>query len=110
MAKSGESIRGLEREFTALVGPVIGTGQAGKLFRKTAGRAASNGGPPFAPGAVAAFFLGEFDDKTMRLEEYDWEDIRETISEVSSEINMDTLAALMQELLSRGKLLKQGSL
>ncbi|MDR1419676.1 MAG: hypothetical protein LBI86_04835 [Treponema sp.] len=106
MTKEGEDIRGLEGEFTALAGPVIGKGPAGELFRKTASRAASKGGSPSAPGAVAAFLLGVFDDTTMSLEDGDWEDIRETLTEVSSEIDMDTLTALMRELLSRGKLSK----
>jgi hypothetical protein len=39
----------------------------------------------------------------MSLADDDWEDIRETLEEVAGEMNMDTLTALMGDLLSRGK-------
>ncbi|MDR0600888.1 MAG: hypothetical protein LBG42_00770 [Treponema sp.] len=104
LTAGGENAAFLAGEFTALVGPVIGAGAADELLRRTLERAASRGASPAVAGAVAAFFLGKFDDETMSLEDGDWEDIRETLLEVSSEINMDTLTGLMQELLSRGRL------
>jgi hypothetical protein len=92
----------LRRDFTALIGPVTGARAAEDFF---AGMLARIRPGQFARlGAAAAFFLREFDDETMSLEDEDWDDIRETLTEVSAEINIDTLTALMQELLSRGKL------
>jgi hypothetical protein len=101
-AGRGKDTERLRRDFTALVGPVTGAGAAEDFFARMLDRIGSG---QFARlGAAAAFFLGEFDDETMSLEDEDWEDIRETLTEVSAEINMDALTALMQELLSRGKL------
>lgn len=52
-------------------------------------------------GYMAAFFLGEFDDAVMRLDADDWNEIRETLEDVSDEINLDTLTELMADLLER---------
>jgi hypothetical protein len=50
------------------------------------------------------FFLGDYDEKTMPLEKDDWEEIRGTLEDVSEEIDIKILTALMGELLSRGLL------
>jgi hypothetical protein len=92
------------RDFTVLVGPVIGASAAGELFGRARERLGRRGGSLAGFGALAAFFLGEFDDVSMSLADDDWEDIRETLEEVSGEMNLDTLASLMGELLARKKL------
>ena len=94
----------LSRDFSALVGPVIGAAAAAELFDRARERLEKRGGSPAGFGALAAFFLGEFDENSMSLADDDWEDIRETLEEVSGEIRMDTLTVLMGDLLARGKL------
>jgi hypothetical protein len=93
----------LAGDFTALVGPVIGAAAAEELFVRARERLERRGGFPAGLGSLAAFFLGEFDGASMSLEDEDWEDIRETLEEVSGEMNLDTLTALMGDLLARGK-------
>jgi hypothetical protein len=94
----------LSREFASLVGPVIGSAAAGELFGRARERLETRGGDLAAFGALAAFFLEEFDDASMSLADEDWEDIRETLEELSGEMNLDTLASLMGNLLARGKI------
>jgi hypothetical protein len=98
-----QNIEHLSGEFTALVGPVIGADAADDLFTRALDRIGARGIVKKA-GALAAFFLGEFDDDTMSLGKNDWEDVQETLEEVSGEMDMDTLTELMQDLLSRGVL------
>lgn len=103
-APGNAAMERLSRDFSALVAPVIGAAAGGELFTRTRERLETHGGSLARFGAMAAFFLGEFDDTSMDLEDDDWEDIRETLEEVSGEIRMDTLTVLMRELLSRGKM------
>ncbi|MDR1319555.1 MAG: hypothetical protein LBJ90_08010 [Treponema sp.] len=99
-------------DFAALVAPLTGARTAGELFDRALGRIERFGGPGKPGGgsslqklgAIAAFFTGEFDDETMSLEDEDWEDLRETLKEISGEMDIETLTALMGELLSRGKI------
>ncbi|MDR1585825.1 MAG: hypothetical protein LBS57_00065 [Treponema sp.] len=97
-------------DFIALVAPVTGGRAAGELFNRALermecpGGTGKPGGAPLKLGAIAAFFTGEFDDETMILEAEDWEDIRETLEEISGEIDINVLTAIMGELLSRGKI------
>jgi hypothetical protein len=98
----GQAISRLCAEFSSLVSPVIGREAAADLFY----RAMERGGPDKALpkiGAIAAFFLEEFED-THSLDEEDLENIRQTLEEVSGDINLDALTTLMGELLARGKL------
>jgi hypothetical protein len=99
-AAAGDRAR---RDFCSLTAPVIGAAAAEQLFDRARQRLEQRGGTLTGLGALAAFLLGEFDDASMRLEDDDWEDIRETLEEVSGEIDLDTLTALMGELLARGK-------
>jgi hypothetical protein len=88
-----------------LVGPLIGKDAAADIFGRMRERLAAAGEQSVQKfGALAAFFLGEYDNGTIDLEEEDWEDIRETLEELSGEMDLQTLSILMQELLSRGKL------
>jgi hypothetical protein len=89
-------------EFSSLVSPVIGHRAAADLFYQTLERSRPDTALQKL-GAMAAFFLGEFED-TQSLDKEDLEDIRETLEEVSGEINLSTLTILMGELLARGKL------
>jgi hypothetical protein len=91
--------------FISLTGTVLGGGTAGReraeeIFYRALERCRN--GSLEKIGALAAFFLGEYDD-LMCLEDKDWEDIKETLEEASEEMNLDTLGALMGELVSRGK-------
>jgi hypothetical protein len=97
------------RGFTDLVGPVIGRDGARDLGSALLGglreRALSGERPSYDRLAfAAAFFLGEFDD-SMKLEAGDWEEIRSALEEAAGEMDLNTLTALMGELLERGKLL-----
>ncbi|MDR1238612.1 MAG: hypothetical protein LBK27_00700, partial [Treponema sp.] len=74
-----------------------------QLFIRERERLDSRGGSPAGFGSLAAFFLGEFDGASMNLEDDEWEDIRETLEEVSGAMNLNTLTLLMGDLLSRGK-------
>ena len=53
---------------------------------------------------MAAFFLGEYDSPSMPLDQADWQEIRGTLEDVSGEMDLNILTALMGELLSRGVL------
>jgi hypothetical protein len=92
-----------ERDFGALVAPVLGAAVAADLYNRTLDRVAADAGLRKL-GAMAAFFLGEYDEETMPLERDDWEEIRGTIEDISEEIDIKTLSALMGELFSRGAL------
>ncbi|GHV45905.1 hypothetical protein AGMMS49546_32910 [Spirochaetia bacterium] len=94
----------LVREFVSLCAAVIGAAAAEDLCRSILERLRGSAKPALQRlGFAAAFLLGEFDD-SMNLDQGDWEDIRETLEDVSGEMNLDTLTALMGELLSRGVL------
>jgi hypothetical protein len=100
----------LSGEFCRLTAPVIGASAASNLcyrilerIRRTA--VPTPGSRPAVLeklGSIAAFFLGEYNDFTMPLDKTDWEDIQETLKDVSEEIDINTLTKLMGELLSRG--------
>jgi hypothetical protein len=92
-----------EREFAALIAPVIGVspteGLATHIRRRLENNTANS--PLRKMGYIAAFFLGEYDDASMPLEAEDWQEIRETIEDTSEEIDIATLTSLMDGLLSR---------
>jgi hypothetical protein len=97
----------LERDFASLVGPVLGAQEAAEIFRRTQDRMAAVPGQKFPLGkfgALAAFFLGQFNNDSMALSDDDWDDVQETLKELSGEMNIDTLTALMQDLINLGKL------
>ncbi|GHV31858.1 hypothetical protein AGMMS4952_21250 [Spirochaetia bacterium] len=92
--------KGLEQEFSRLVAPVIGAAAAADLCNRIPDTKKL--------GAMVAFFLGEYDEQSMPLERTvllerdDWYTIKETLEDVSGEIDINTLTSLMGELLSRG--------
>jgi hypothetical protein len=97
------SRRHLEQDFSVLVAPVLGAAVAADVYNRTLDRV------PFPAalqklGAMAAFFLGEYDGETSSLDRDDWQEIRETLEDVSGEIDINTLTSLMGDLLSRGVL------
>lgn len=55
-------------------------------------------------GYIAAFLLDEYDNTTMKLGTADWHEIKETLNDVSGEINLNTLTKLLGALLDRGVL------
>jgi hypothetical protein len=102
-----KSMAYLEGDFSSLAGQIIGAAEAAEIFRRMRDRMEVVPGqklPLRKFGALAAFFLGEFDSSSMVLNEDDWDDVQETLKELSGEMNLDTLTALMQELLNLGKL------
>ncbi|MDR2028036.1 MAG: hypothetical protein LBP93_00710 [Treponema sp.] len=102
---SGQERERLGRAFSRLIAPVLGASAAEDLCYRTLERLAGRpAGDLRKLGALAAFFLGEYDDAAMSLEEEDWEEIRETLEDASGDMDLQTLTALMGELLSRGVL------
>jgi hypothetical protein len=91
--------------FSSLTSPVIGKNAAGDIccycFDKIEGQALEN---LQKLGFIAAFLIGEYDNETMKLDADDWNEIKETLDEVSGEINLDTLTELLGNLLDRGVL------
>jgi hypothetical protein len=92
----------LGREFVTLTAPLLGEACAEALCFRTASRLGDKAG--LALGNMAAFLLGEFDDRTMDLDDAGWDEIRETLEDAASRIDLNILTGLMGELLSRGKL------
>jgi hypothetical protein len=95
----------LAREFVSLTMPVIGAAAAEDLCAAVLDRLKAKRLPRYQKlGFIAAFLLDDFDDDSMELDDDDWEDIRETLEDVSTDMNLETLTNLMDDLLSRGKL------
>jgi hypothetical protein len=96
----------LEGEFAGLAGPILGKAEAADLFQRSLERCLreKTGVPSLGKiGAIAAFLLGEEGDDSL-LDAEDWEDIKETLEDLAGEMDLDTLTALMGELLARGKI------
>jgi hypothetical protein len=92
------------RGFVELTAPVIGKAGARDLSAAILGILREKPGPSYLRlGYAAAFLLGEFDD-SMTLDAAEWEEIRDALEEAAGEMDLNTLTALMGELLSRGKL------
>jgi hypothetical protein len=101
---SADSQELLTREVVSLTSPVIGGMAAADLCDAFLDRArAANPSAYIKLGYAAAFLLGEFDD-TMELEADEWVDVRDVLEDAAGEMNLDTLTALMSDLLSRGRL------
>ncbi|AEF85456.1 hypothetical protein TREPR_0760 [Treponema primitia ZAS-2] len=95
----------LRQDFSRLVAPVLGASGAEDLWVRTLELIAGQGPEALRKlGSMAAFFIGDYDEETMALDKEDWQEIRETLEDVSGEINIDTLTELMGDLLSRGVL------
>ena len=102
---AGDSPQSIWGGFFRLISPVIGAEASREFYyrflERMRGRPA---GALVQLGYSAAFFLEEFDTDTMILDEAIWRGIRETIEDASGEMNLITLTALMDQLLSRGLL------
>lgn len=95
----------LIREFVNLTTPVIGASAAESLCVTVLDRLKMERSSGYHKiGFIAAFLLDDFDDGSMKLDDHDWDDIRETLEEASIGMRLETLTSLMGELLSRGKL------
>jgi len=46
--------------------------------------------------------LGEYDEATMPLDQDDWVDLRDAITDGAEEMDLDTLTELLDRLLARG--------
>jgi len=91
--------------FSSLVTPVLGLQGSEELFKYWKDTYAKQSVPDYLRlGYIAAFILNEFDDQHMQLSSEDFEELRETITSIADEINIDTLTTLMSELVSRGYL------
>ena len=94
-----------EREFAALLAPVIGLPSAEYLAAYIREHIQQDAAASLRKiGYMAAFFLGEYDDASMPLEAEDWQEIKKTIEGASEEIDITVLTSLMDGLLSRGLL------
>jgi hypothetical protein len=103
--RDGKDEERLVRKFVSLAAPVISAAAAEDLSAAVLGRIRAESPRGYRKiGFIAAFLLGDFDDDSMELDDQDWEDIRETLEDVSGEMNLETLTGLMGELLSRGRL------
>jgi hypothetical protein len=103
--KTSRTLEGVERDFAALIAPVIGIRPAEDLAGRMLERIKSSGtGSLRKIGYTAAFFLGEYDEASMSLDAEDWQEIKEIIEDTSEEIDIITLTSLMNGLLSRGLL------
>jgi hypothetical protein len=95
----------LTREFVSLAMPVIGATAAEDLCATILDRIKEKRFPPYRKlGFIAAFLLDDFDDESMELDDDDWEDIRDTLEDASTDMDLENLTNLMDGLLSRGKL------
>jgi hypothetical protein len=95
------------RDFSRRIEAVIGAAAAEALFDRAFTRLQRQGAGGIKKlEFMTAFFLHEYDDATMTLDDEDWQDMRKTIEDASEEMNLTTLTDLMDNLLSRG-LLKQ---
>ncbi|MDR3167951.1 MAG: hypothetical protein LBT93_08405 [Treponema sp.] len=95
----------LGTDFSRLLAPVIGASAAADLFSRTLERILGKNPESLKTlGALASFFLEADEDPSMPLREEDWQEIRDTLEDVSGEMDLDTLTALMGKLLSRGML------
>jgi hypothetical protein len=93
----------LGRDFSQLLAPVIGPSAAEDLFYRTLERIRGQKSSALRTlGALAAFFLGEDEDPLMPLRDEDWREIRDTLEDVSGEMDLDTLTVLMGKLLFWG--------
>ncbi|MDR1949715.1 MAG: hypothetical protein LBQ38_10005 [Spirochaetaceae bacterium] len=95
----------IQREFSRLTAPVIGKAASEDIYYRTLERI--RGQKPttlLKLGYIAAFFMGEYDESSMPLEEEDWREIRGTVEDASEAMNIDTLTGLMNDLLSKGLL------
>jgi hypothetical protein len=101
------SIDQAEREFIALIAPVIGLSPAEHLVAYIQEHIEKDTtGSLRKMGYIAAFFLGEYNDASMPLEAEDWQEIRKTLEDASEKIDITVLTGLMDGLLSR-RLLKR---
>jgi hypothetical protein len=106
-SKYGADPARIASEFSRLVSPIIGQSAAGDLSRLyITGEAEKKDRSQslLKLGYITAFFLGEYDDTSMPLDKEDWEEIRNTLEDVSGEIELNTLTELMGELVARGLL------
>lgn len=94
----------LARQFVSLTAPVIGAASAEDLCAATLERPQAKSCGYRRLGFIAAFLLGDFDDDSMELDDDDWANIRETLEDASTGMNLETLTSLMGGLLSRGRL------
>ncbi len=110
----GKNITFLDREgqqtrdrlinaFSGLAAPVLGKNAASDLCLYCLDRVEGEKPETLQKlGYMAAFLTGEYDDNTMKLDEDDWNEIRETLEDVSGEIDLNTLTELLADLLDRG--------
>jgi hypothetical protein len=111
--RGGTDTAWVSSEFSRLVSPVIGKSAAtdlsrlylaGEVEKKDEGTLNRS----LKLGYIAAFLLGEYDNTPMPLDREDWEEIRNTLEDVSGEIELTALTSLMGELLARGLLKNNG--
>jgi hypothetical protein len=95
----------LTSAFSSLTAPIIGKSAANDLCLYCLNKLEGQNPETLEKlGFIAAFLIGEYDDENMKLDTDDWTEIKETLDDVSGEINLDTLTELLGDLLDRGVL------
>jgi len=94
-----------KRAFDRLVQPVVGEVVAADLFGWWSEKYGAGETPAYDRlGHIASFVLGDFDDAVMELDADDWSAIRDALAGEAEDLDLDILARLMTELVSRGAL------
>jgi hypothetical protein len=95
----------LMNAFSSLTAPVIGKTAADDICLYCLNKLEGENPESLQKlGFIAAFLLGEYDENSMNLDSSDWNEIKDTLNDVSGEINLDTLTELLGDLLNRGVL------
>jgi hypothetical protein len=91
--------------FSRLIAPTVGGDVAEALFDWWRERYGSMDKPQWEKlGHIAAFVLGDYDDRSMDLDRDDWEAIRDVLSDAADELDLSVLSRLMADLVSHGAL------
>jgi len=93
----------IRKDFSRLLSPLIDISVGETLFDSWWNRNRSLPMPRWASlGYMGAFILNEYDEATMPLDQEDWIDLRDAITDGAEEMDLDTLTELLDRLLARG--------
>ncbi len=93
----------IRKDFSLLLSPLVDVSVGETLFDAWWNRNRSLPQPNWASlGYMGAFILNEYDEGTMPLEQDDWIDLRDAITDGAEEMDLDVLTELLDRLLARG--------
>jgi hypothetical protein len=93
----------IRKDFSHLLSPLVDTSVGETLFDAWWNRNKAMPQVRWASLAyMGAFILGEYDEATMPLDQDDWVDLRDAITDGAEEMDLDTLTELLDRLLARG--------